>query len=155
VARLQPNESWWFVLPGGIALLGLGLVLWLAMDGWRLRRLAPEATIDRIYSRLYHHSRRLGLSARSSDTPHEMAYRWQEKFAVFEEERRSGATWQKTNQEIQWLIGVYVQRRYSPRRPDAAIQKQAIQTWARLRLRLWRAWVRQSFYRLFNRRWRD
>jgi len=151
-ARLEPSENWWFAMPGGLVLLGLALVLWLTLDGWRLRRLAPEAAIDRIYLRLSHHSRRLGLPARSSDTPDESARQWEERLARWAEERREGAAWQEAEQDIRWLTGVYVQRRYSPRRPDPAVQEQAVRMWERLRLRLWRAWVEQSCRRLVKRK---
>ncbi len=150
VMQLQLNDHWWSALAYGIALFGLGLVLWLMSDGWHLRRCAPEIAIDHIYMRLYHHSNRLGLQISSSDTPGEIARQWKERIGVL---AKGGGdlTWRQSDQDIQWLTSVYVLRRYSSRRPDADIQRQAIQTWGRLRLPLWSAWVLQSYRRWIKR----
>ena len=146
--NIVPNADWWFALPAAAAFLGLTLLLGLRIDGWRLRRLAPETTLDRIYARLGQHSRRLGLPARPSDTPDEIAGRWRTKLADLAEQKGARTAFHHAGEEIGWLTAVYVERRYSPRTPDAELQEQAVRTWASLRLRLWYAWVWQ-----FQNRW--
>jgi hypothetical protein len=141
--NIQPDANWWFALPVVIALLGLALLLGLSIDGWRLRRLTPEMTLDRIYARLGHYGRWLGLPVRLSDTPGEIAGFWKRKLADLPEQKSSGAPFDQAGEQIGWLTDAYVARSYGPHPPDAEIQKQAIRTWSSLRFRLWYAWVWQ------------
>ncbi|HEX7586904.1 MAG TPA: transglutaminase domain-containing protein, partial [Anaerolineae bacterium] len=143
LVNIEPNANWLLVLPVVILVLGLAVFLGLRIDGWRLGRLAPETTLDRIYVRLRSHGRRLGLPVRASDTPGEIAELWRKKFARIAEEGGARAGAHQAGEEITWLTGAYVERSYSPRRPDAEIQNQAIRTWSSLRLGLWRAWAWQ------------
>ena len=149
---IAPDARWWLALPAAFTFLALVVFLGLRIDGWRLRRLAPETALDRIYSRLSHHSRRLGVPARPSDTPDEIADLWKKKLAGIAEQKGASAPFQQAQEEIGWLTDVYVKRRYSPRGPDIEIQRQAVRTWDGLRLRLWYAWVWQLRHTLFKRR---
>jgi transglutaminase-like putative cysteine protease len=135
---------WWLGLPGGLILLGLGSVAWSVADDWRLRRLPPAAAVTLLYWRLYRHGGRLGVPREAGDTSYEFAASFAGRVASLARERRWGTALTPAAQEACLLVDLYVRTRYSPHTTDAAVQAQAMQTWRRLRQRLWLAWVWQK-----------
>jgi transglutaminase-like putative cysteine protease len=136
-----PQFSWWLLLPGGLALLAAGGVGWSLVDSWRLRRLAPAAAVITVYERLYRSAGRLAVPLWPGDTPYEFA----SALAKHVDSLTQGKRWQDVltpvQPEVQWLVRLYIKTAYSAHPPNAADQRQAIQTWWRLRQRLWLAWV--------------
>jgi hypothetical protein len=132
---------WLLAIPGVLALLAAVVAIWLVADIWRLHRLSPESAIDLVYRRLCGYTRRLGLAARASHTPDEVAALFAERFAGLAQKERARATFTLAGQEVHDLTDLYVQSCYSPRAPDAAARQQAVRTWQRLQRRLWLAWV--------------
>lgn len=125
---------------GGLGLLLLGSAAWLMVDGWRLRRLAPVATIGTVYERLGSHGQRLEAPHWAGDTPYEFATSLTRRLEVLAQGR-----WQKflspAATEVRSLTDLYVQTAYSPHAPGLDDQRQTIQVWQRLRGRLWLAWL--------------
>jgi transglutaminase-like putative cysteine protease len=125
---------------GGTLLLLLAGVGWFLLDGWRLRRLAPVATIGAVYERLGDHGQRLAVPRWMGDTPYEFATSLSRRL-----ERLAQGRWRKILRpaalEVRSLTDLYVQTAYSPQAPGLDDQQQMIQVWQRLRGRLWLAWL--------------
>lgn len=141
VGWVAPGWPWWLGLPAGLALMALGGLAWSVADGWRLQRLSPPAAVAMLYQRLYRHGRRLAAPVRAGDTPYELAASLAGRVADLAQENRWGAQFAPAAQELCWLTDLYVRGIYSPHPLEAADQAQAIQTWQRLRRRLWLAWI--------------
>jgi transglutaminase-like putative cysteine protease len=146
---LEPAAVWWSGLgwswrltaPALLALLVLPGVVWLTVDAWRLRRMKPAAAVATIYRRLRRHGPRLAIPMRAADTPYEFAALFTGRLEGLAQRKRWGKVFAPAVQELHRLIELYVLASYSPRLPDAADRTQAIQTWRKLRWRLWLAWV--------------
>jgi transglutaminase-like putative cysteine protease len=143
-ARESGWSWWWLGLPGGLVLLGLGVGVWSVADNWRLRRLPPTAAVALLYQRLYRHGGRLGVPREAGDTAYEFAASFVGRVASLARERRWGTALTPAVHEARLLVDLYVRMQYSPHAPDAADRAQAMQTWRRLRRRLWLAWVWQK-----------
>jgi transglutaminase-like putative cysteine protease len=126
-------------LPGGLVLLVLGAVTWSVADGWRLRRLPPAAAAAVLYQRLYRHGQWLDVPVGAGDTPYEFSTSLAGRVAESAQKRRWGAVLTPVGQEALYLTDLYVRVCYSPHLPDATDRAKAIQTWRRLRRRLWLA----------------
>jgi transglutaminase-like putative cysteine protease len=153
LVAIQPDrlvQRWGWLLPGGLALLIIGGLAWSVVDGWRLRRLAPAITVATLYQRLQHHGQRLAVPTWAGDTPYEFAVSLSERFNTLAQEKRWQTALAPANQELRWLTNLYVRTTYSAHRPHSAEQAQAIQTWQRLRKRLWLVWIRASLAKLRN-----
>jgi hypothetical protein len=138
----QVARIWWL----GVVLPALAGISWLLTDGWRLQRLSPAAAGAILYQRLCRHGRRLGAMAQAGDTPHEYATSLVERVAELAVGRRWSGTMIPAIREVNWLTDLYVRTTYSSHSPDAPTGAQAIQTWRRLRWRLWlaRVWSRRG-----------
>jgi transglutaminase-like putative cysteine protease len=142
--RVRLGRLWWLGLPAGLTLMALGGVAWSVADGWRMRRLPPAAAVAVLYQRLYRHGRRLTVPVQAGDTPHEFAASLAGRVADLAQGRRWGMVFAPAARELWWLTDLYVRELYSPYLPDAADRAQAIQTWQRLRRRLWLMWMWQK-----------
>jgi transglutaminase-like putative cysteine protease len=141
IARAGVVGLWWLVLLGMIVLLGLGGIIWLFLDSWRLRRLPPKAAVAELYWRFYRQGRRLAVPARPGDTPYEFVESFAERLM-----RLAGAKgWRMVltpaAQEARSLAELYVRTCYGPDSPDAVDRGQMMSAWRRLRWRLWLARV--------------
>jgi transglutaminase-like putative cysteine protease len=136
----------WPGLLGGPFLFALGAVVWWIVDGWRLKRLAPMEAVITLYRRLYRHGQRLAVMERVGRTPHEFAGELTGRLAELAHERGSDPALPSFSQGVHWLIDLYVRGLYSPHEPSAAEKARAIETWGRLRQRLWLVWVRQRLW---------
>jgi transglutaminase-like putative cysteine protease len=132
---------WGLALPGSLALLALGSLVWSAVDGWRLRRLPPAEAISLLYQRLYQHSLRLHTPLEIGHTPLEFAAALVDHVDRLVKQRHWDQLVTPAGPEVQQLAELYVQTRYSLHRPVAADQIRAIQIWRKLHRRLWLAWV--------------
>jgi hypothetical protein len=105
-----------------------------------LRRLAPVVAIDTLYERLEEHGQRLAIPRWGGDTPYEFTTAFTGRLEGLAQGR-----WRKilspATGELRSLTQLYVQTAYSPRPPGPDDQKQILQTWQRLRGRLWLAWL--------------
>jgi transglutaminase-like putative cysteine protease len=133
------SQFWWLVLPALVILAGLGSLAWSVVDGWRLRRLAPQTAAVVLYGRFYQHGRRLAVPARPGDTPYEFVTSFGEYVLAIARAGRWAAVLTPAVQEARWLADLYVQTCYGPHPPGSADREQAIRTWRRLRRRLWLA----------------
>jgi transglutaminase-like putative cysteine protease len=118
-------------------LLILAGIVWLVTDAWRLRRLSPVAAVATLYERLRRHGRRLAVPGRPGDTPYEFAASFIKHMADLAHDGRWGRMLTPAAQEVRWLTDLCVRSFYSPYPPGVTDQVQAIQTWQRLRRRLW------------------
>jgi hypothetical protein len=125
----------------GLFTLGLAALVWWRSDSWRLWRLHPEGLAAELYRRLGRYGRQLSVPAGVGDTPYEFAEGLTARVTDLAKNRRLGETSTSTNQDVHWLIALYVRELYSPHKPTAAHRSQAIKTWRRLRGRMWLAWV--------------
>ncbi|MBE9506813.1 MAG: transglutaminase domain-containing protein, partial [Chloroflexi bacterium] len=137
-------QSWWLGMLGGLASLALAGVVWSAADSWRLRRLTPAVAVTTLYRRLRRHGQRLAVPMRAGDTSYEFGASFAKRTTDLARGRYWKAVLAPAIQEAQWLVSLHVQASYTPCLPDADDHGQAIQTWRRLRRRLWAAWVRQG-----------
>ncbi len=131
-------RSWWLVLSGGLLLVLAGWV-WSVADGWRLRRRQPVAAVATLYGRLRWHGRQLTGRTRGGDTPYEFAASFGEHVARLAQRKRWKKILAPVAQDAQQLTDLYVQASYTHDRVSSTDREQAIQTWRRLRLRLWLA----------------
>ncbi|MFN2271071.1 MAG: transglutaminase-like domain-containing protein [Anaerolineae bacterium] len=126
-------RSLWWVLP---VLLLLPGPLWLALDGWRLRRLEPSAAVAVLYGRLRHHGRRLAVPMRAGDTPYEFA----ESFAGWSEglaqKKRWGAMLADAVSEVHRLVDLYVEVAYTAHAVGSLERWHALESWRKLGWRL-------------------
>lgn len=118
-----------------VALVGGGG--WLLLDGWRLRRLLPQETVARLYGRLAQSARWLGVPVATGATPSETASALTGAIRASADGPRWARLLSPATDEVQWLLALYVRVAYGAYHPDAAVRKQAVALWARLRLRLW------------------
>ena len=116
-----------------------GIAAWAGVDSWRLHRLSPEAAVTSLYRRIYRHARWLGAFSRQGDTPYEFAASLMTRVGDLAGMPGWGTLLISSPTEIGWLTDLCVRALYSPDRPEAAEQVQAIHTWRRLRRRLWLA----------------
>jgi len=137
------GRLWWLWVPGGLAALSLAAAVWSAVAWRRLRFLSPTAVAEVLYRRLWQHAQRLDVPLRAGNTPYEFAASFAERI----ERLAQGGRWSAKTaaEEIHRLVEFYVRASYTPRPPDAADRAEAIQTWQRLRRRLWLAWVRRRW----------
>jgi hypothetical protein len=116
-----------------------GYLVCLLVDAWQLRNLPPQAAVVHLYQRLYRYGRWLGVEPRLGTTPREFAAALGLRLRNLAGDRRWGASLGSAPGEIRWLADLCTRALYSLHRPYKAEQKQAIQTWGRLRRRLWLA----------------
>ncbi len=145
----EPESSTvnWVVLQW--ALLGVGAVVAVVgvttgVDSARLLIDRPEGMAQRLHRRLRVYARRLRVSVRQGDTPHELAAALQQRVAAIGKAR--GFTGEEIIEpaadEIQDLTEFYVDAWYRSE-PDLSSSRRrgAIRTWWRLRWRLLLAWL--------------
>jgi transglutaminase-like putative cysteine protease len=131
-----------FIFPGVVVtLLTLGGMAWLITDSWRLRRLTPAAAVVALYRRLQRQGQRLALPYWAGETPYEFAAALTRRVELLAQNWRWGKSLLPIPQEIEYLTNLYVQTSYSTHPPNNADQRRAIQSWRRLRRRLWLAWL--------------
>jgi len=142
--RGGPGWSWRLMASALVVLLVLPGVVWLTVDGWRLRRMRPAAAVATLYWRLQGHGPRLGVHVQVADTPYEFAALFAGRLEGLAQQGHFGNVLAPAVQELRRLIELYVLASYSPRLPDATDRALAIQTWWKLRWRLWlaRMWQR-------------
>jgi len=138
--RVRANWALWLGTGGTLLVLVLGVVVaWSVVDGWRLRRLSPEAAVTGLYRRLYRYGRWLGVFSRKDDTLHEFAAALAMRVTDLAETGRWGAPLLSVPAEIGWMADLCARALYSLHQPEAIEQAQAIRTWKRLRRGLWLA----------------
>ena len=138
--RSRATWAWGLAMGGGLLAMALaGAVAWLVVDAWRLRHLAPRIAVIQMYQRLYRYGRWLGVRPRQGATPHEFATALGLRLKNLAGDRRWGALLDSSPDEIRWLSDLCTRALYSPHRPHTKERKQVVQTWNRLRRRLWLA----------------
>ena len=143
------GQSWWLGILGGLASLALAGVVWSVADLWRLRLLTPTAAVATLYRRLQRHGQRLDVPMREGDTPYEFAASFVRRVADLARGRYWNIALPPAAREAQWLVDLHVRASYAPYPPNTDDRRQAIQTWRRLRRRLWASWVRQRVRQIF------
>lgn len=138
---LEWQSNVWLIVPGSIALGVVVVVGGLWMDAWQLRRLTPSAAIVVIFRRLDLHAARLGVAFRASDTPNEFAAKLVRRLEELGR-RKENVKVEVVIEELRALTNLYVRARYSERKPDVNVRRDAIRLWSGLRWELWRVWVR-------------
>ena len=92
-----------------------------------------------LYQRLYRQGRGVGVPTQAGDTPHEFGESLVEHLATLAKGKRWSAALIPAIGEAYWLTDLYVRTVYSPHSPEPSTQVRSIQTWERLRWRLWLA----------------
>jgi hypothetical protein len=123
---------------------GLSLVLAVALillsqqiDSLRLKRMPPQAAIQKIYRRLYHRSRPLTGKVASSRTPNEFADLLQARVHESSKFSYLKDTLFPIPGKARGLTKIYNQALYSLQPPSRLEIKTALQSWRDLRWRLW------------------
>jgi hypothetical protein len=138
--RSRAMRVWGLGIGGGLLLIVLvGAVGWSLVDAWRLRHLAPRVAVIQVYERLYRYGRWLGVRPRQGATPREFAAALGLRLRNLAGDHRWGALLDSAPGEIRWLADLCTRALYSLHRPYESEQKQVVQTWSRLRRRLWLA----------------
>jgi transglutaminase-like putative cysteine protease len=142
ITARRDRAAWAWALGTGGGLLAFalaGALVWFLVDAWRLRNLPHRAAVIHLYQRLYRYGRWLGANPRQGDTPREFAAALGLRLRNLARDRRWGALLHSAPGEIRWLADLCTRALYSLHRPYASERKQAVQTWNRLRQRLWLA----------------
>jgi transglutaminase-like putative cysteine protease len=138
--RNRARWAWGLGIVGGVFATALaGAVVWSLVDVWRLQHLAPKAAVINVYQRLYRYGRWLGVRPRQGATPREFATALGLRLRNLAGDWRWGALLDSSPGEGRWLADLCTRALYSPHWPYEKEQKQAVQTWSRLRRRLWLA----------------
>jgi transglutaminase-like putative cysteine protease len=116
------------------------ILVWSLMDRWRLGYLEPVITVSMLYRRLYHNGRKLAHPTNRGDTPYEFAASLKDTISNTAESNRWGDSLTPASQEIHHLTDIYSRSIYSTHTPIDNDRNRAIQTWYRLRWRLF--WAR-------------
>jgi transglutaminase-like putative cysteine protease len=136
---IGPASGWWLLLPGVIAMLAVGVMLWSVIDSWRLRRLTPSNTITTLYGRLQHRGQQLATTDWAGATPFEFAAGMAGQVKTLASSWRWGRLLAPAAYEVHWLTNLYVLATFSRQQPNPSDRTRAIQTWQGLRRRLWLA----------------
>ncbi|MFP4343245.1 MAG: transglutaminaseTgpA domain-containing protein [Anaerolineales bacterium] len=141
-------QRWYLVLLGTLVLFALLYMLWLQLELVWLRSVPFARAARFLYRRLRTWGDRLEVLMYEGDTPYEFA-------ANFAKRVRSMATRQPRPQrglvaleEIDVLVSAYVKATYAPAASADGDQPLLVQTWHRLRWRLWLVylWRYRSLY---------
>ncbi|MCB0164022.1 MAG: transglutaminase domain-containing protein [Anaerolineae bacterium] len=132
---------WALAIGGGLGLIALLGLAWLAVDRWRLGRLAPARAITVLFDRLQNQSQGLAVHVRPGDTPFDFAAALARTLAGLASSTRWEPVLIHAADEVEWLTQLYVRTIYSAHPPQRSDQTQAIAIWQRLRRRLWLARV--------------
>jgi hypothetical protein len=126
-------------------LLGaLVIITWFLIDRMLLLKHPPPVAVVSLYRRLLRQGRRLPFPLLPSQTPYEVSTGMGAELDRLLEGSPFHQVLSPGSDEIADLTEVYVQTIYSPTAPESAHQHDAIQTWSRLRWRLWLAkWLRR------------
>jgi hypothetical protein len=142
ITARRAHLNWAIVLGIGGGLLALalgGLVLWLLIDAWRLRRLPPGETVIGLFRRLHRYAQWLGVGSCEGDTPHEFATALVLCLRELGQGRPAILGLLSAVDEIRWLTELCARSLYSLHKPQVSEQTEAVQVWGRLRRRLWLA----------------
>jgi transglutaminase-like putative cysteine protease len=138
------HQIWPQGVLGGLALLALAGFVWSVADSLRLCLSTPAAVATTLYRRLRRHGQRLAVPMGEGDTPYEFGASFARHVTGLARGRYWNIALTPAAQEVDRLVELHVQASYAPCPPTADERGQAMQTWWRLRLRLWAAWARQS-----------
>ena len=135
----QSPLLWYGILAvlGSVVAFGLGLLTWAALDLLWLRLQAPSKVVLRLYRRLRRHGRRLDAPGRSGDTPHEFKAALVDHVTAAAQDGRFLGWTRGAVKEIEQLIELYIRHNYTVEFIDKEYRGLALQTWWRLRWRLW------------------
>jgi hypothetical protein len=139
------GSRWWVaLLGGGLGVPVISAVLWLAVDHWRLERMAPAAAVTAVYERVRRLGRRLGAPVQTGATP----YEYSAAFAGMLRNLGRGRRWQErataAGKQLHRLTDTYVRVSYSATEPDRIDWATARKAWQGLRWPLWLARLRRG-----------
>jgi transglutaminase-like putative cysteine protease len=124
--------NWNLLTIGILFVTGVSAAAWLLADQVRLRRQAPALVVDSLYRRMHRQSSRLGVPARTSDTPYEFMAALKANINAmgkyFREESIAAI-----NHNLSDLTDLYVQMAYSPSPVRQADRLRAISAWYQVR----------------------
>ena len=128
-----------------IAILLLGFILYFAViERWLYMRLAPAAAVEKIYRRLYRLGRPLAGERTRAETAQEFMRKLMDAVDRLGARSRFRKSFLNAGQEVELLTNLYQGTLFA----DHSVQKQdvhkALNSWKRLRLRLWIARLTSS-----------
>lgn len=139
------SATWGWGLVAALAAVVLTGLTWSVADTWRLRHLPPDAMVNRLYGRLLRAGSRLIGPAEAGDTPYEFSLALGDSLNRLAAQPRWHKWLAPADAEISQLTALYIRTAYSPHPPTPAEGSQALQSWQRLRWRLWLAWAIRFF----------
>jgi hypothetical protein len=126
------------VLPLALILLSL-ILYYTVIERWRYLRLTPAAAIEQIYRKLYRSGRPLAGERTKAETAYEFMHKLIRRIDSIGEHSRFARVFRNAGQDVEALTDLYQDSLFA----DNNIQKQdirsAVNTWKRLRSRLWLA----------------
>ena len=157
VGTLQAAPPWWremgwqwWLWGGAIAALPLLVIaIRRVLDGWRLRRMSPQAAVHTLYRRLWRDGRLMAVPVRIGDTPYEFGGSFSTHLEGLGRRKRLLGP---AGEDLQELIDLYVRVIYGGQAPEVGEQARAIRAWRRFRWRLWLARLGQRRSNARNRR---
>jgi hypothetical protein len=140
-----PDLGWLWKPLAGLAAFAMACLLaglaWLGWERWRLRRMAPELALNRLYASLCHLGRRMGVAHQAGDTPFEYGEALNASLAGLGAKRSWAAIPLPVRTQIDELIDLYSMAIYSPLPPEKGRVRRTIQGYVQVRLRLLLAWL--------------
>jgi len=133
--KFSMNLLIWLALILGLLLASIGIIL--VGDQYALHRLNPQKAVIRIYHRLYRRTPGLGVPIDLSNTPVELATRLIERLKHILPGKRLLSWVKLIGEGVTFLAQLYAKEIYSPHPSGESDRLSAINTWVKLRWRLW------------------
>jgi transglutaminase-like putative cysteine protease len=145
------NTIYW-LSPVAIILF-ISFVYFVLLEPWLFLRLAPSATVEKIYRRLY----RLGRPLAGQRTRAETAYEFKKKLAANIDALQKSSRFEKiflrAESDLALLTAIYQETLFGHNVVQKHDARKAFHVWTRLRRRLWFARLIASLNHLIQRVW--
>jgi transglutaminase-like putative cysteine protease len=127
----------------------VGMVAWIRIDTWRIRRMSPVLSIELFYLRLKSFARHLEVPFQPGDTPYEFFSRFTQHI---DQEYRHGPPITDFFQSVRTLVNFYVQANYTPHSPTSEEAKTFIAAWGKIRFQMIRFWLNKRGEKIVRHR---
>ncbi len=143
-------QKWYLVLFGTLVIFALLYMIWLQLELVWLRSVPCARAARFLYRRLREWGDRLEVLMYEGDTPYEFAANFAKRVRRMAARQPRPQRGLVALEEIDGLVSAYVRATYAPAVPTEEDQALLVQTWHRLRWRLWLLYL-WRYRRLYER----